>query len=1005
MKQILRRAKLDEEVKKQIHQRVVELMKEKHGDPEQDGSDSSEESEDASSGMVYLFDASDHSRGRVAMEFDTRKEYETYRKTHKVDPSTKIIILEEKKNRPKQEIHEKRGPAEKEVPNKKVVKKEEPSNKQVVKKEEPAKKVEKKEEPKEKQVIKKEEPEEQKPEKKEEPKYQKVEKPSGDKPSGEKEERKPGEPLSVNHPVRIENDLKRQIAIKDSLIEEFGAEAKDWSVHKVFPKQLFPTVVIKFPDGTSKQYGQLSDDEKKRVEKAMADGLAASKGLADYTDVSASTLRSNMNASLSRYDNADIEEPKNDSNEPATKENVLKFSESLRENGKKILEKYKGITSRYSRDLTNTYINDFSDTVEEAVRDGSLGDIEQSKIDSFMKEGIKRLLHQEIETRGRSLGDHGIRHVVGNCKSSMQMMKELQTSGIKITGKHKMMALATMVDHDIGYTVGDVGVDITKGKKHKEYSKQIVDQERERMDTIFGKEDGDKVRMMIATHDDPIFDWENDPVASTVRLADNTALFGVDKVQDLFLRSPKATELACKLLLSAQAKPDDKKMQENIKAQLHEVVDGGEFEDADRELMHNQIDEMSEKDEQGKGFSTSKDILSRFSGKLNGFKFDRESKSMNVNMQYSSEGQMVDKLFGDDVACFQFGKFVKDMNGEPVDGDKSKTVFKDDKGKEVFRMNMEGFDSDDEPATAAMRDFAKKTARTELRKASMYLYPPPTDVSKKDVGKAKKALKAGKEKFTDEEWKKLMEEFEKADGDPVALSNKLGMWPLLQSEFAFLGSKMASSRIVRRIALSMLSDRVAYDFLSSRGQQTQRKDKDLMSDTGGISKNRQRDPLIKPPRSDSHNRYRTKDKTPDQRDPDVDKKAKTASSIHPLDVKVQGSFCAIPEENYHRQVLSRLVGIMQDANGVSEKAFSAMDELMKTAEGMVRSQKGEEIVKTFHGVGSRPAMCAEGMYFEMVQRGKTASSRSRTASDGFASLARQWLSRFPRTLIEAIMRA
>jgi hypothetical protein len=67
--------------------------------------------------------------------------------------------------------------------------------------------------------------------------------------------------------------------------------------------------------------------------------------------------------------------------------------------------------------------------------------------------------------------------------------------------------------------------------------------------------------------------------------------------------------------------------------------------------------------------------------------------------------------------------------------------------------------------------------------------------------------------------------------------------------------------------------RIAGELSGSSGRQTQRKDKDLMSDTGGISKNRQRDPLQKPPRSDSHNRYRTKDKTPDQRDPDVDKKA------------------------------------------------------------------------------------------------------------------------------------
>ena len=85
-----------------------------------------------------------------------------------------------------------------------------------------------------------------------------------------------------------------------------------------------------------------------------------------------------------------------------------------------------------------------------------------------------------------------------------------------------------------------------------------------------------------------------------------------------------------------------------------------------------------------------------------------------------------------------------------------------------------------------------------------------------------------------------------------------------------------------RAILSELK-RISEEMSGSSGHQTQRKDKDLMSDTGGISKNRQKEPEIKPPRTDSHNRYRTKDKTPEQRDPDVDRITKEAGS-HIADV-------------------------------------------------------------------------------------------------------------------------
>lgn len=53
------------------------------------------------------------------------------------------------------------------------------------------------------------------------------------------------------------------------------------------------------------------------------------------------------------------------------------------------------------------------------------------------------------------------------------------------------------------------------------------------------------------------------------------------------------------------------------------------------------------------------------------------------------------------------------------------------------------------------------------------------------------------------------------------------------------------------------------------GLQTQRKDKDLMSDTGGISKGRPNEPEGKPAREDCRHRYRDKELTPDQRDKDL----------------------------------------------------------------------------------------------------------------------------------------
>ena len=57
---------------------------------------------------------------------------------------------------------------------------------------------------------------------------------------------------------------------------------------------------------------------------------------------------------------------------------------------------------------------------------------------------------------------------------------------------------------------------------------------------------------------------------------------------------------------------------------------------------------------------------------------------------------------------------------------------------------------------------------------------------------------------------------------------------------------------------------------SSRGLQVNRKDKDQMSDTGGSSKGRLREPDFKPSREDRIKTERRKNKIPSDRDPDND---------------------------------------------------------------------------------------------------------------------------------------
>lgn len=118
--------------------------------------------------------------------------------------------------------------------------------------------------------------------------------------------------------------------------------------------------------------------------------------------------------------------------------------------------------------------------------------------------------------------------------------------------------------------------------------------------------------------------------------------------------------------------------------------------------------------------------------------------------------------------------------------------------------------------------------------------------------------------------------------------------------------------------------------------------------------------------------------------------------IHPLDqTKSEFGGIQVPIGNYHQKVWCSLIDIMSDSQKISEKDFKRRDELKAMADRLIRSPSGEELIQTFISLGTRPEMCAEGLYFEMISKGKTASDEN---------MAKSQLAGSPRTFKEAVKR-
>lgn len=187
--------------------------------------------------------------------------------------------------------------------------------------------------------------------------------------------------------------------------------------------------------------------------------------------------------------------------------------------------------------------------------------------------------------------------------------------------------------------------------------------------------------------------------------------------------------------------------------------------------------------------------------------------------------------------------------------------------------------------------------------------------------------------------------------------------------------------------------RLSDSILAARGIQVQRKDKDLMQDTGGTSKGRDREPSQKPPRDDVKHRDRPKDKPAPDRDRDTDTDKDTNSD---KDKKLAGIFgLNIPEPTYADKVADALTYILEVERGVSEKSFDAYDALI--AESKATVEANMDLVSQFGTGNARPQLCAEVLYGVKMACDKSLifSPISRVASN--AAKATGILAQFPQT--------
>lgn len=122
-------------------------------------------------------------------------------------------------------------------------------------------------------------------------------------------------------------------------------------------------------------------------------------------------------------------------------------------------------------DLMHKFVSLTETTIE------SLKGIDAKYLSDMCVDSIKKLVHQEIESNRQQFTDHGVRHIVKNILNQKEMLDSLQSSGIVVSPKDRLLAIFVMINHDVGYTTPAIrrgGIEGVKVAKNHEIGRAHV---------------------------------------------------------------------------------------------------------------------------------------------------------------------------------------------------------------------------------------------------------------------------------------------------------------------------------------------------------------------------------------------------------------------------------------------------------------------------------------------------------------------------------------------------
>lgn len=145
------------------------------------------------------------------------------------------------------------------------------------------------------------------------------------------------------------------------------------------------------------------------------------------------------------------------------------------------------------------------------------------------------LMAQENESLARQIGDHGINHIKGNIDMGVDIVHAHPGED---TPADEAAIYLTNIYHDTGYLTKPAKEFLDRG--HERWAAQHFNAHvRPLVARALGHNRAGEIETAIRTHSESSVDWDNEPLMTAVRVADNLALFHSEKLPGLFRYVPE----------------------------------------------------------------------------------------------------------------------------------------------------------------------------------------------------------------------------------------------------------------------------------------------------------------------------------------------------------------------------------------------------------------------------------------------------------------------------------